>query len=519
MEIRKALSNEKGLTLIEVLSSIAILVIVLGIGMAALAQSSTLTNEIRGESQERQDMQVGLLELTKAVQEAKDIKKGTDEYNFEITNTDNSISNYWLVDGQLNSDVKSGQTPVEGVRKVTIVDKKGITLEIDDLEEPVVLAQRGGGVIETGLGAPDEEENWEDRKPDVVCMKNEKIDFSGYKQFEEIAKRQHWGKDSIRCDNTSGTLTIWNEVPVNLTNGDITIYANNIVLNYQASFSLSNGSVYLPKTEILSIENHGTFVVENGGLYVNEQINLHNSSTLYVGGKTVVNKDFNSTNVGNKFTSKGDFIVLGNASIYQAQMIDIEKTFYIRGNLTVNYSASNKINIGDKLIVGGNVDLHQRFTFNGKNGIWVNGNFTAKNELDISTESIISIRGNVTFLYRGKMSSNSSIHIGGKLDLAREATVTSGGNLYIEKGIKLSPKSMLIVKGESYINERITFPEIKSESEKYAFNTYGNITYTGPVEGTINFPSNSSMFNAASEELIPKVNTMVYFPDFPPVPN
>ncbi|MEN0644291.1 prepilin-type N-terminal cleavage/methylation domain-containing protein [Alkalicoccobacillus gibsonii] len=605
MGIKDRLKNEKGLTLIEVLASVAILLIVLGIGMAALMQSSVLTSKVQGESQDRQDMQVGLLELTKAVQSATDIKKGVDDYNFEIIDSENRTSKYWLVDGQLNSDSKDGQTQVEGIEKMTIQDGKGITLQIEDLEEPVVLATRGGLEVKTGLKEEIKEVEPPLRDADIVC-RNGVFTYSKYTQFKEfVEQKNQWGNrvNGITCNPTGeGKLTISKELNVALSAGDIRIDTGQIEMAWNTKFSLSNGSIYLPYTNTInykdsvSIYSSKNLVLpgiinmsSNGKLEVGgdfkdftglksgdtntiiirgssishptkfSEINLGSNTSLnvygdmkgfnlltthsnpvnitingIVSGQSVVlnnNTKFQSDNdirltgelkvssTGNEIIAKGNVVVDGSANLHQALIINFDKVFYVGGNLDVAYSGSNKFNIGDKLIVKGNVDLHQKFTFNGKEGIWIDGNFTANNDLDISTKSNIVIRGDTKLQYAGRMTSSRTMHIGGNLHLSREAIVTSGDELYVEKGIKLTEKSKIIVTNDSYINGKIIFPNINSDSERYAFDTYGQLTYTGPVEGTINFPSNFSMFNAKSKELVSNLSTMNNFPKFPSKPN
>ncbi|MGN7309962.1 prepilin-type N-terminal cleavage/methylation domain-containing protein [Alkalicoccobacillus gibsonii] len=481
MGIKDRLKNEKGLTLIEVLASVAILLIVLGIGMAALMQSSVLTSKVQGESQDRQDMQVGLLELTKAVQSATDIKKGADNNNFEIVDADNRTSKYQLVNGQLNSDSKDGQTKVEGIQKMTIQDGKGITLEIEDLEEPVVLATRGGGVIATGLN---EKEEWELRDADVIC-RNGVFEYNRYPQFGEISKIKKWGQhDTIQCDKENGILTFYDQSQINLTNGDIRIDTNKIVFKYDTDFSLSNGNVYLPYTQIIDASNQNDINIPNGKLYVGGEVKLDFNSHLITGDDITINGNLVLPNVKNTVASGGNLFVTGDAILGQNLNLTVAKDFIIQGKL--NYSVSSISNVK----ISGDLNVAKDATFGFSYSHTLGGNIRIGGRLNINNSSKISSVGDIfvdkdtKIDYKGKIESGGTLYLNGSVTNANEVELKSKNDLIIN-GNLINPYQNVLDSGKNiYINGYAKIGQNSTIKSIYAFVVYDEIILGQDVKFT-----------------------------------
>lgn len=447
MGIKDQLKNQKGLTLIEVLASVAILIIVLGIGMAALGQSSVLTSKVQGESQDRQDMQVGLLELTKAVQSAKDIKKGADDYNFEIIDSENRTSKYWLVDGQLNSDTKDGQTQVEGIKKMTIQEGKGITLEIDDLEEPVVLATRGGLLINTGLNDIEDTEP-PTRPADIICMPGLEFQYKSYPGFEEAVNSK-----KISCDTKIGKLSFNNQKSTVLSGGDLSIRTVTMFFDYKGELTLTNGNLYLVDNKDVQINNHGKLIVSKGAFYpvnnislgnkseilVNKEIvgfnnfkvnesseskitiggkltgntlNLGTNNTLRVTGETKLNQ-LDISNTGNKFIAENNVIVNGNANFFQILDTNITGSFVVSGNLKFDHSSETNFSVSKEIIVHGNAKLGQKFKHIGTGKLYIGGNLETENKSIISSDTAIVVMGDVINGQSATLSSKKNIYVNG----------------------------------------------------------------------------------------------------------
>lgn len=489
MGIKDRLKNEKGLTLIEVLASVAILVIILGIGMAALTQSTTLTSKIQGESQDRQDMQVGLLELTNAVQSATDIKKGKDDYNFELIDSENRTIKYWLVDGQLNSDSKEGQTQVEGIEKMIIQEGKGITLEVEDLEEPVVLATRGGLLINTGLNKLEDTEP-PTRPADIICMPGE-FEYKSYPGFEEAVN-----SGNISCDTKIGKLSFNNGKSTVLSGGDLSIRTVTMFFDFKGELTLTNGNLYLVDNEEVQIKNHGKLIVSKGAFYpvsnislankseiqvnkdlvgfnnfkVNESseskitvggkltgntLNLGTNNTLKVTGVTKLNQ-LDISNTGNKFIAENDVIVNGKANFFQILDTNITGSFHVRGNLRFDHSSETNFSVSNEIIIQGNAKLGQKFKHIGTGKLFIGGNLETEHESNISSDTAIVIMGDVKNGQSAKLASKKNIYVNGNYKGIQFSQVSAEEDLIIygkatnEQGVTLN------VRGSVYINGSLT---------------------------------------------------------------
>ncbi|MBM0067215.1 prepilin-type N-terminal cleavage/methylation domain-containing protein [Alkalicoccobacillus gibsonii] len=543
MGIKDRLKNEKGLTLIEVLASVAILLIVLGIGMAALMQSSVLTSKVQGESQDRQDMQVGLLELTKAVQSATDIKKGADNNNFEIVDADNRTSKYQLANGLLNSDSNDGQTQIEGIQKMTIQEGKGITLEIEDLEEPVVLATRGTE-IKTELNAPTE-----DLYYDVICLPGQPFTYDSYPQIGEAEKA-----GNLSCNTSTGVLTFKNQKSVDLTGGNLRIYTITINFEYRATLTLNNGNLSLPKTKNLNVLNHGELIIKNGSLNIKENINIGNSSSLKVahnltdfksldvtssnnstinvgrnlsGGEAKLKND-NILNVNgnielennleilstnNILSTEGDVLIKGNALLFQKIKMEVLGDLIVDGNISFSYSGGTTIDIKKDFIIKGNADFGQSYKHNVAGLFYVGKDLNVQKDTVISSNGDIVVKGNIKNGQSTKLTSKSSIYVKGTIQTDRNDTIIASKNFYVENNIHINSAVKIDIHENSFIQGSIYFPESKWNIEGGYFKTNQTLTYTGNLNGSrIDGHNNDrNILLATDSNIVSKIT----FPSFP----
>ncbi|WYP25410.1 prepilin-type N-terminal cleavage/methylation domain-containing protein [Alkalihalobacillus sp. FSL W8-0930] len=475
MGIKDQLKNQKGLTLIEVLASAAILIIVLGIGMAALGQSSVLTSKVQGESQDRQDVQVGLLELTNAVQSATELKELEDGTGFELFSNDTLFKTYWLVGNELKSESKDGHVQISGVQNMSFHANSGITLDIANLKEPVVLSTRGG-IFQTELS--DDVDNFKD----IVCVRKDQVDgstvkkekdFSGYSQFENISLIPHESKKfSIVCDTTTGTISINDNVNVNLTEGSIRIITNNLKIDQNSSLTVSNGSISLPKSLPLS----------NTKMIPNSNVEIYHNSRMNSGGSLEIGGRFKSTGNSVSLTSNNNMIVSGDFIGNFMGTVESKGSIYVNGSLSTLNNQLKIISQKD-IIVNKNMVLDFQSTMTSIDGsIYINGSVTNKNnETVIKSGANLFIAGTLENKFKSKIDTKGWVFINGNLNNpSNQPEIISGGDITVLGDVTNAEEAKLISDASIYISGNLI------SDQKFEFQSKNDIVVKGNVINTQN---------------------------------